>query len=301
MLVKDEARRIEGALAPILDQLSQVIVLDTGSTDGTLDILRERLGVEPVRARLDDRKYGSFADLRNRGLAALATPWCLTLDADERLAPDGFRELRRHTPRADIGGVFLRWRNHTEHGEVFDDYKCAVFRRGFRKVGLIHENVQPSLRNAGAIAQWSDAVVLDHRPEARKDGIKQQMYRDRLRYAMQREPDNPRYPWFAGYVAMREARIDEARRLLRRAATTPHPGFPVERLNARVVLASLAAADGDERAVRRHCLLAGHLLQRVQHDFEVRANTWLGPWLRGALARLEAGRLDAVSPPRFAC
>lgn len=301
MLVKDEARRIEGALAPILDQLCQVIVFDTGSSDGTPDILRERLRIEPIRQRLGDERFGSLAEMRNRGLASLETPWCLTLDADERLDPDGFRDLRTEVPRSHVGGVFLRWRNHTEHGEVFDDYKCALFRRGFQKVGLIHENVQPSLRRAGSIAQWSDAVVLDHRPEARKEGLKRQMYQDRLRHAMNLEPEVPRYPWFAGYAAVREHRLSEARVLLDRAAQSPHPFFPVERLNARVVLASLAAGEGDLGEARRHLVLAGELFNAVRDDFEVMANHWLEPWLRRTIEKVQANRLEAVSQPRFAC
>ncbi len=42
MIVKDEANRIAGALDGVIDLFDQVTVIDTGSTDGTLDILRER-------------------------------------------------------------------------------------------------------------------------------------------------------------------------------------------------------------------------------------------------------------------
>lgn len=100
MLVKNEVQRLEGALAPILDQLAQVVVLDNGSTDGTQELLREKLGVEPIDAGRDAGAFFSKSALRNQGLAMLNTDWCLSLDADERLDPvDSICCGRIHRPR----------------------------------------------------------------------------------------------------------------------------------------------------------------------------------------------------------
>lgn len=301
MMVKDEVNRVEQALAPLLDQIERVIVFDTGSTDGTQDLLRERLRLEPLAGRLDPHRCGSHALLRNRGLAMLDTPWCMTLDADERVAPDGLRALRRSRIADGSGGIFLQWRNHLEDGTVFDDYKCVLFRRGLRKVGLIHDNVQPALRRAGLVGDWSDAAVLEHYPEARKNTWKRRIYHERLLCAMRREPDNPRYPWFAGYAALRNGDADKARGWLRLAADSGHPLYPVERLNARIILLAEAAARGDASAAQRELTLATARYRELADDFEIRINTWLGPWLVSAAEHLANGRLEAIVPPRFAC
>ncbi|MGB5561236.1 MAG: glycosyltransferase [Sedimenticolaceae bacterium] len=301
MLVKNEVLRIEDALAPILDQLAEIIVFDTGSTDGTPDLMRERLGIEPLSGSLDPERCGSHADLRNEGLRRLESPWCLTLDADERLDPRDLRRLRKHPPPMDIGGLFFRWRNFLEQGEVFDDYKCALFRNGFTKVGLIHDNVQPSLRRTGSIAVWTDAVVLEHRPEVRKEPWKRSMYRERLACAMKCEPEVPRYPWFAGYAALQEGRPGDAHIWLSRAAQSRHPLYPVERINARVALTALSACQGKLDETRAHLALATALWKEMREDFEVSVNRWLEPWLLGAAANVAAGDLEPVTVPRFAC
>lgn len=301
MLVKNEALRVEGALAPILDQLAQVVVLDTGSTDGTQDLLRERLRIEPVPAQLDHHPLGGYGRLRNRGLAMLDTPWRLTLDADERLEPGGFRDLRSQQPPPNVGGIFLRWHNLMEDADAFDDYKCALFRRGVHQTGLIHENVQPSLRQRGLVGRCSDSVVLEHHPESRKDAWKRETYRRLLLMAMQSEPRIPRYPWFAGYAAIRDGELDQAATWLSRAANSQHPHYPVERINARIALTTVSAGRGDSGLTSRHHREALRLFQELDDDFEVQVNTWYRPWLELAADLIAEHRLDEIRLPRFAC
>ncbi|MEZ5586128.1 MAG: glycosyltransferase family 2 protein [Sedimenticolaceae bacterium] len=300
MLVKNEVQRLEGALAPILDQLAQIVVLDNGSTDGTQDLLRERLGIEPIDAGRDAGTFFSKSVLRNQGLGMLHTDWCLSLDADERLDPRGLDALRKNPPPDGVAGLFLCWRNFLEHGETFDDYKCAVFRRGVTMSHIEHENAQTAVRRAGEIVEWTDAVILEHHPEGCKDAWKRQFYRQRLAYAIQQEPDVPRYPWFAGYAAYHQQQYDEASVWLNRAAESTHPLYPVERLNSRVVLASMAARQQDFDVSRHHVGLARRLFHEVRDDFEVRINHWIQPWLEDAEEKLANGRADAISAPRFA-
>jgi len=209
MLVKNEVNSVEAALAPILDQVAEVIVYDTGSTDGTQDLLRERLRIEPLSASLDAAICGNLASLRNQGFARLKSPWQMTLDADERLAPEGFRDLRKTKISNAVGGQFLCWKNHLSDGTVFEDYKCSIFRKGLRHSGLVHDTVQPALRRAGLRADWSDAVVLEHFPDPAKAQAKRQRYQQRLHCAMGRDPDNPRYPWFYGYAAFLQGERNE--------------------------------------------------------------------------------------------
>ena len=299
MLVKNEVDSVEAALAPILDQLAEVIVYDTGSIDGTQDLLRERLHIEPVSASLDSALCGNLASLRNHGFARLNTPWRMTLDADERLAPDGFRALRETRIRDEVGGIFLCWRNFLGDSLLFDDYKCPLFRAGLEHFGLVHDTVQPALRKAGLRADWSDAVVLEHFPDPHKAPAKRERSRQRLKCAMLRDPENPRYPWFYGYGELLRGHGPQAREWLEKAAESQDPRFPVERLNARMALAAERASHGAVNETRTQLSLAKTLLAQEKHDFEVAVNRWMGPWLDDSTRMLDEGRPEAIELPRF--
>ena len=74
-----------------LDWCDDVLVLDSGSTDGTADIARSR------GARVMVRAFDSFAGQRNFAMTegGLRHPWVLHVDADEVVTPELAAELRR--------------------------------------------------------------------------------------------------------------------------------------------------------------------------------------------------------------
>ena len=60
----------------------QIIVMDSGSTDGTLDLLKDL-----PQVRVIHRDWDHFAGQRNAGLEHVQTPWVLSLDADHMASP----------------------------------------------------------------------------------------------------------------------------------------------------------------------------------------------------------------------
>ena len=89
----------------VLDKLwwaPRIVVLDSGSTDATLDILRSYSDVEIVQ-----RPFDSFADQCNFGLAQIRTDWVLSLDADYELSDEVVRELLElPEPEEKVGAFF---------------------------------------------------------------------------------------------------------------------------------------------------------------------------------------------------
>lgn len=89
MIVRDEERFLAGALESVRGVVDEALVVDTGSTDATPDIVRAA-GATLLRHPWGD----DFAAARNVGVDAATGTHVLVLDADERLAPGAGAALR---------------------------------------------------------------------------------------------------------------------------------------------------------------------------------------------------------------
>jgi glycosyltransferase involved in cell wall biosynthesis len=84
----NEARQIRAALETIT-WADEIIVVDSFSTDGTVEIARG------FGARIISEKFCGFGKLRNFALEAAQNDWVFSLDADERCTPELAEEMRR--------------------------------------------------------------------------------------------------------------------------------------------------------------------------------------------------------------
>ena len=105
MIVKNEAAVIRRSLDSARPLIDHWIVVDTGSTDGTQDIVREHMKGLP--GGLHERGWKNFAHNRSEALALARghADFTLTLDADDTLeVPEGFvmPELTRDCYSMDI-------------------------------------------------------------------------------------------------------------------------------------------------------------------------------------------------------
>lgn len=95
LIVRDEAARLPACLASLRGAVDEIVVLDTGSRDGTCDLLA-RLAADPAQdppLRWFERPFDDFSGSRQAALDRVTTPYWLWLDADERLSPALAREL----------------------------------------------------------------------------------------------------------------------------------------------------------------------------------------------------------------
>ena len=89
VIARDEEEVLGDTLASIAPIAEEIIVVDTGSSDGTRDVAREH-GARVIDEPWDD----DFSKARNRGLREATGDWILWLDASERLAADCVEPLR---------------------------------------------------------------------------------------------------------------------------------------------------------------------------------------------------------------
>lgn len=300
MVVKDEVGTIEACLADIINLFAEVVIFDTGSTDGTQALIQNRFGIDVLPRELDVAKCNALGPLRNEGYAQLETPWILCLDADERIARSELETVVSWSNDEDPAGFFAPWVTVTPEGHVIEDYKLGLFKKGFQKIGMVHENVQPSVRAAGGSAEWTDAFEISHYPEQAKLLRKNEYYSWRLDKAIGMNPDWIRYYWFRGILHERLGDADLARADFEHAFTSESRQFPVECLNAGMALANQLSHLGErERALRVvEDALAFH--DELSNDFEVAVNFRLRPWFERTLACLESNHLDRIAAYDFA-
>jgi glycosyltransferase involved in cell wall biosynthesis len=293
MIVRDEAARIENCLRDIHDAFEQVVVVDTGSSDRTCDILRQRFRIDPLSAELSASECFSKAPARNLAFSRVRAPWILSLDADERLSRPQLDALLGQPDPPDHAGIFLAWSTFRDGGQI-GDYKLALFRRGLKSQGRVHENVQPSLRQAGLSAQWSDRLEIAHFPDPSDLERKRAFYRHRLECALAKQPTWFRYHWFLGHLHYLQSELDTAAHYLATAARAQSMDFPVECLNSMMLLAEIYARR--ERKAELGAVLRDMwaFYSASARDFEVRVNTRLEPWMVEAREHLAGGRLEAI-------
>ena len=107
MIVRDQAELLRRCLESAREATDEIVVADTGSSDGSREVARE-FGARVVEIPWRD----DFAEARNRALAEMQSSWVLSLDADEMLDPAAGPEMRRLAAGRDAAGYQVPIRNY---------------------------------------------------------------------------------------------------------------------------------------------------------------------------------------------
>jgi glycosyltransferase involved in cell wall biosynthesis len=133
VLTYNEEANLPDCLASLAGLEAKVFIVDSGSTDRTLEIARQA-GACVVQHPFEH--YGAQRNWAQENLP-LRTPWVLHLDADERLTPELVEEIRTVLGRApaEVNGFLLRKRTifmgrWMKHGGHYPAYHLRLFRVG---------------------------------------------------------------------------------------------------------------------------------------------------------------------------
>lgn len=162
MIVRNEEQNLAACLESVADLMDEIVVVDTGSTDGTRDVAR-RFGA----LVFDFPWVDSFAAARNESLHHASGDWIFWLDADERLTGANRTKLQRLF--AGLGqeniAYGMRLLYLPEPGNVLttEVKHVRLFRHhpGMRWQNRICEDITPALRAVGANVEWTD-ITIDH-------------------------------------------------------------------------------------------------------------------------------------------
>ncbi len=129
LITHNEEKRLEPALKSVEGAGSEIIVVDSYSSDGTVKIAKKYTN------RVFERKWINFSDQKNFGSSKASYPWILSLDADERLSPELRNEillLKEGEPECSAFSmprqVFYlgKW---IRHSGWYPDRKIRLFRK----------------------------------------------------------------------------------------------------------------------------------------------------------------------------
>jgi glycosyltransferase involved in cell wall biosynthesis len=145
VIAKNEERVLARCLAS-LAWCDEIVLVDSGSTDRTLEIAR----AQGARVQMETDWQGP-ATQRNRGIAGAAGEWCLLLDADEWVT-DALRDEIRgllDAPRTEAAFLIPRSSSYCgrymRHGGWWPDPVMRLLRKGAARYegGIVHERCVP--------------------------------------------------------------------------------------------------------------------------------------------------------------
>jgi len=141
IITKNEAENIRACLESVA-WAGEIIVVDSGSSDATVEICKE------FGAQVHVHDWPGYGVQKNRALDYAKNDWVLSVDADERITPELSAEIKRvlQDPGADgyeiprqsnFCGRFMR------HSGWYPDFVLRLFRRekGRFSEALVHESV----------------------------------------------------------------------------------------------------------------------------------------------------------------
>ncbi len=194
-IVRDEKMNAAGGIEDFLECtmpfVSAGVVVDTGSFDGTRDIL-DRMKRKQSRIRIYDHEFVSYAEARNYSLLQVRTPYALVLDADERLSQEDFEKISDaihnnplaigfnfliedidfyssrvcralHNPRLFVANICFKYKNNRLKSE---EYLCLSDDRVDKfcsEIGISIKHFGPNVSGIESKMEWRR--TLNYKPE----------------------------------------------------------------------------------------------------------------------------------------
>ncbi|MBC7541350.1 MAG: glycosyltransferase [Candidatus Sericytochromatia bacterium] len=184
LIVRDEVDMLPRCLESLRGLGTELIVIDTGSTDQTSEIAT-RLGAQVTHAAWEH----DFATVRNKAVSLATQPWILMLDADEIVDELAGQALRALVPTADPHAIYLF--------QCFDassaswTYKPYLFANDARLQfkGRVFADLLPTV--PGYRQEVLDAIRIQHRfqerPAAKRENLRT-YFIDLLRRRLEDDP-----------------------------------------------------------------------------------------------------------------
>lgn len=141
IITLNEGKNIKKCLESIKHLDAEIILVDSGSTDNTLQIAKK------YNAKIFNRSFDDFASQKNYALSKAEGDWILSVDADEELPKALTEEIRTAVENKEYAGFLIPRRNfilgkEIKHSRWSPDKHIWLWKKGFGQwKGEVHEEV----------------------------------------------------------------------------------------------------------------------------------------------------------------
>ncbi|MBN1040237.1 glycosyltransferase family 2 protein [Clostridium botulinum] len=149
IISKNEEKNIEKCIKSVIDIADEIVLVDTGSTDNTIDIAKN-LGVKVIEHPWNN----DFSEARNVSINNATKDWILFLDCDEELPSIEGQKLKSlindEENSKKFEAFYLRLVNIIQGVQVSDAIVLRAFKNKpeYRFKGKMHEQIINSIQNA---------------------------------------------------------------------------------------------------------------------------------------------------------
>jgi glycosyltransferase involved in cell wall biosynthesis len=142
MITKNEERNIKKSLLSVIDLVDEIIIVDSGSDDKTIEIAKQ------FGAVIKERVFDSFTNQKNYALSLAANEWVLHLDADEFVSSELKEEIKNTLENTEYDAFYLTRNNfflgrRMKYAGLANEKRLRLAKKNLSKYtgGLIHEEL----------------------------------------------------------------------------------------------------------------------------------------------------------------
>jgi tetratricopeptide (TPR) repeat protein len=302
MIVRDEEKHLAACLDSVRGLVSEMIIVDTGSSDRTVEIARAYGAEVRFFPWIND-----FAAARNESIRGAKGKWILWMDADDRLTAEGVEQakcallsglaqvyaFRVVSPVAGNGQP-----NITVHRRLF------MNGLGLHFEGAVHERLVRGPHYSGTITTCETNIVVEHvgyRVDAETMKAKARRNLEITRACLERDPGSAYYQRHLGSASYILEDYETAARAFQQVLDNNWDELaPFEIVGAHVLLVSSLQRLGRHEEALRVAELTVQRFPDVQDAWATLASCHIG-FRRWSEAQADLERALAIEPDPVRC
>jgi glycosyltransferase involved in cell wall biosynthesis len=258
MIVKNEEQNLNRCLHSAAKIVDQIVIVDTGSTDRTVEIARS------YQAEIYYHPWqGDFSEARNESLKYATGDWILVLDADDELEPESASQIRPLIATTEYDALGIIIRNIAPPNDIIkymDDTRYRLFRnrKGFQYEQKVHNQIAPSIIRNGGKTFDSDLIIIHH---GYKENFQRKANRSlpMIEEALNSNPSNTYLQFKKGETLKALGKLNEAKKALKQFFNMDYKFLPaqiIEMAFLRLSQIELAQSNFEECLYYSHkCLI----------------------------------------------